>query len=118
MPNFDDLKTIEGESHDPEPMPEMSEPPIPNEPPTIDLTTSEIVENTALMTIEEASKITNSTGKNLLIDLKTSQLGFMATALGNKPGLTPAEETELLAIQVITKARIDGQQAGVQERMI
>jgi recombination protein RecT len=90
---------------------------------TADPTTGEVIENQltkpAAMTIEEASKIMNSTGKLLLIDISTSQLGFMRDSLEKKHPRTPAQETELTAVLTIIKARLDGQQAAAtQDRLI
>jgi recombination protein RecT len=100
--------------------PAQPEPPI-----TADPTTGEVIENQPTeptappaMTLSEASKITNSTGKTMLIDISTSQLGFMRDSLEKKQR-TPAQETELTAILTIIKARLDGQQAAAtQDRLI
>lgn len=67
------------------------------------------------MTIEQAQTVTNSKGTSLLIDISTPQLSDMAAKLGNLAKRTPAQETELLAIQVITHMRAAGKVAAEQK---
>jgi recombination protein RecT len=100
-----------GYEADPETGEVKAEPPMPESPEESD-------NNTSPMTIEEASKITNSSGKKLLIDISTEQLNYMATNLSKKDSLTPAQETELLAIQIIVEARNNGQQEAAEQPRI